>query len=180
MSKKTTMIIAVALFIVGAVGGNYFIKMIKQPPEPSEQSRSLIGKPAPAFTLKALDGVPEESHQWLGKVQVLNFWATWCAPCQREIPVLIEIQNEYASRGVQIIGIAIDKKEQVERYAAEKGINYPVLVGEDDAIEVAIRHGNDVNLLPYTVFIDRDGKIAAMKYGEIDRKRLVEEIEKLL
>ena len=181
MNKKAMMAGAVVIFIVGMIAGNMIIKAIKAPPEPSETSQSLIGSPAPAFSLQALDGVREESSQWLGQVQVVNFWATWCPPCKREIPLLIDTQERYGNRGVQIIGIAVqDKLEGVRAYAQEKGINYVVLDGGSDGVDIATQYGNDMGILPYTVLVDRNGKIAFLKYGEIDKKTLESEIDKLL
>ncbi len=178
MNKKT-LIGAIALFLVGAVGGNFLIKSIKQPPEPSEATQSLIGSPLPEFSLIALDGVRENIKQWQGKVQIINFWATWCPPCKREIPALIDLQNEYQSQGLQVIGIALDKHDPVSEYVKKEGVNYPILLGSD-AIEISERLGNDMGILPYTVIVDQVGNISYVKYGEADKETLEEKIKQLL
>jgi len=178
MNKKT-IIGALALFFVGAIGGNFLVKSIKQPPEPSQETQSLIGSPLPEFSLVALDGVRENIKQWQGKVQIINFWATWCPPCKREIPVLIELQTEYAARGLQVIGIALDKREPVSEFADEAGINYPILLGSS-AVEISEQLGNDMGILPYTVIVDQVGNISYVKYGEADRITLEEKIKLLL
>ncbi len=181
MNKKTMMVGAVVIFLAGSVLGNFAIKMFKQPPEPSEATQSLIGSPVPPFHLKALDGVREDSSQWLGKVQVLNFWGTWCPPCKEEIPTLIDVQERYGDRGVQIIGISVqDRLESVKTYAREKGINYTLLDGDGDGVDLASALGNDLGILPYTVLVDRNGNIAYIKYGLISLKTLESEIIKLL
>ncbi len=181
MNKKTVMVGAVVIFLAGSILGNFAIKMFKQPPEPSEATQSLIGSPAPTFHLKALDGVREDSSQWLGKIQVINFWGTWCPPCKEEIPTLIDVQERYADRGVQIIGISVqDKLSAVKRYAQDNGINYVLLDGDNDGIDLATQLGNDLGILPYTVLLDRDGRIAYVKYGLISLKTLEREINKLI
>ncbi|ALP52126.1 hypothetical protein Tel_02630 [Candidatus Tenderia electrophaga] len=180
MNNKQIIIGAVVIFLVGAVGGNYFIKMLRQPPEPSADTQQLIGLRVPSYSLLGLDGVRERSEQWLGKVQVINFWATWCPPCKREIPALIELQQDYANHNLQVIGIALDDVEPVRAYAQEMSINYPVLVGDSDAIEVAEQLGNDMGVLPYTVVTDQAGNIRFIRYGEVDRETLEAEIRKLI
>lgn len=180
MNNKQVIIGAVVIFLVGAVGGNYLVKMLRQPPEPSAETRSLIGSKLPDYSLLGLDGVRESGAQWLGKVQLINFWATWCPPCKREIPALIELQNDYANQNLQVIGIALDNVEAVREYVQEIGINYPILVGDDDAIEVAKQLGNDMGVLPYTVITDQAGNIRFIRYGEVDRETVENEIQKLI
>ncbi len=181
MNKKMTWVGALILFIVGAVGGNYVVKMFQQPPEPSQATQSLIGSPVTPFSLLGLDGVREENSQWIGKVQVINFWATWCPPCKREIPILIELQRQYGNVGLQVVGISLDRDEEsVRDYADKNSINYPVLVGSGEASDIVEQLGNDMGLLPYTVITDQAGNIAYIKYGEADRETLETEIKKLL
>jgi thiol-disulfide isomerase/thioredoxin len=181
MKNKQVMIGAAILFVIGAVAGNYAVKMWRQPPEPSTQSKSLIGTHLPAYSLLGLDGVREDGHQWLGKVQVINFWATWCPPCKREIPELIKLQHDYRNNNLQIIGIALDDAESVRKYEQEAGINfnYPILVGQDDVIKVSEKLGNDMGILPYTVITDQAGNISYIKYGEVDRETVENEIKRL-
>ncbi len=180
MKNKQVMIGAVAIFLFGAVLGNFAVKMFRTPPEPSAETQSLIGSSLPEYNLLGLDGVRERSEQWLGKVQVINFWATWCPPCKREIPTLIELQNEYRNHNLQVIGIAMDDAEPVRQYADKKGINYPILVGEQDVIDVSEQLGNDLGILPYTVITDQAGNITFIRYGEVDRNTLESEIKKLI
>lgn len=179
MNKKVTIAGAVILFVVGVLFGNYAIKWLRQPPEPSSATQSLIGTAVPPFSLVGLDGVQEDIAQWQGKVRVINFWATWCPPCKREIPAMIELQNQYGPQGLQTIGIALDNSEAVSAYVEESGINYPTLLG-DEAIEVSEKLGNDMGVLPYTVIVDQAGNIAYVHYGELDRATLEAEIKKLL
>lgn len=118
--------------------------------------------------------------QWQGKVMVVNFWATWCPPCIAEIPEFIKIQKQYNKQGVQFIGIAIDQKSKVQAYAKETGMNYPVLLGDLAGIDLARRIGNAQGGLPYTVIVDRSGKIVTTQLGALSREKLVEIITPLL
>ena len=179
-NKKIVMATAVIIFLVGAVLGDYVVKMFRQPPEPSEQTQSLIGTRVPQFSLLGLDGVKESGEQWLGKIQVINFWATWCPPCKREIPALIELQNDYRNHNLQVIGIALDEVEAVREFVKEMGINYPILVGQNDAADVSEQLGNDLGILPYTLITDQAGNITFIKYGEVDRETVENEIKKLI
>jgi len=105
-------------------------------------------------------------------VVVVNFWATWCAPCREEIPLFVDLQNELGPRGVQFIGIAIDRPELVKPYAAELRMNYPVLISSLDGIELSRAVGNRAAVLPYTIVIDRAGRVVAKEVGAAGVKRL--------
>ncbi len=178
--SKNTIIGAVILFIVGAIAGNYLVKTLKHPPEPSQATQTLIGSPVPEFSMLGLDGVRENISQWQGKVRVINFWATWCEPCKREIPALIELQEQYGRLGLQVVGISMDvKAEDARKYAQEHNINYPILA-DKDAMDVALMLGNDVGVIPYTVFVDQAGNIHKVKYGEVDRETLENTVKQLL
>lgn len=126
----------------------------------------------PAFTLRDLDGRPREMAEWDGKVVLLNFWATWCPPCRREMPLFAELQQEFGSRGFQVVAVAIDEAPAVREFAAEYGLDFPLLVGDEDAIRVAQAYGNLQGALPYTVLVDREGEVVARFKGEISRSRL--------
>jgi len=130
-------------------------------------SQSLIGQPRPDFSLPDLQDKPRQIKEWDGKVLVLNFWATWCPPCVREMPFFVEMQEQYGERGLQFIGIAIDDKQMVQDFIDTMGVAYPVLIGAADAIEVSKRYGNRFGALPYSVIIDRSGKIAHIQQGEL-------------
>jgi thiol-disulfide isomerase/thioredoxin len=146
---------------------------IASPPIPSdmidESAPPLVKIPdrLPQFSLSDLQGTPTPIDRWNGKSLVINFWATWCAPCRREIPLLQALSGEWGNRGVQVVGIAVDHRDQVSSYARELKIGYPVLVGEQDALDVATSLGFDSPVFPFTVFTDRRGEVVALYVGEL-------------
>jgi thiol-disulfide isomerase/thioredoxin len=126
----------------------------------------------PEFTLSNLQGQATPISTWAGKPLVINFWATWCAPCRREIPLLNILAREWASDGdVAVVGIAIDHRDQVLQFATQFKVAYPLLIGEQDALEVAAKFGVDSPAFPFTVFTDRRGEVVALFVGELHRQQ---------
>jgi thiol-disulfide isomerase/thioredoxin len=130
--------------------------------------------------LPDLDGARQRLENWKGKVIVVNFWATWCAPCRKEIPELIRAQQGLRDRGLQIVGIAVDDADKAKSYAAEIGINYPVLVAGLDGVALSRTAGNNMEALPYTVVLDRTGKVAASHLGDLNQAQLEKLVAPLL
>lgn len=125
----------------------------------------------PEFALPDLQGETRHVSEWDGNLLVINFWATWCAPCRKEIPMLVEAQRAYRDRGVRILGLALDRRKPVERFAAEYGINYPVLVDAAGVARVQDAFGGGTGL-PMTVVVDRKGRIRERVAGELTRAEL--------
>ena len=119
-----------------------------------------------AWSLPDPAGQSQALAQWRGRVLVLNFWATWCPPCLKEIPAFIELQRRYGARGLQFVGIALDQVEAVRPFIADHRLNYPVLVGDQDVARLMMGLGNDIGGLPYTVVIGRDGTVLTRHQGE--------------
>ena len=140
----------------------------------------LLGQPRPAFSLPDLQGRQHPISEWDGHVVALNFWATWCPPCLKEIPELIRMQSDYGPRGLQIIGIALQNPQEVVAFAQRHGINYPLLAGEMPVLRIAEAYGNDLGALPYTVVIDRQGRIAYIKRGAVQRAEMDKVLRPLL
>lgn len=123
----------------------------------------------PAFALSDLSGQPTPISRWSGKSLVINFWATWCAPCRREIPLLQTLATDWAARDVTVLGIAVDYRDKVRDFARELKIDYPLLIGEQDALDVAAQFGMDSPAFPFTVFTDQRGEVVALFVGELHR-----------
>jgi len=129
----------------------------------------------PDFTLPDLQGQPRTAAEFDGKVLIINFWATWCKPCRKEIPMLVAAQNDYGPRGVQVIGVAVDTRGAATAFADRYDINYPVLAAPTEGARVqdAYTTGDGpAGVLPYTVIVDRDGRMIEHIAGALDRARL--------
>ena len=121
----------------------------------------------PDFTLANLEGQPQSIRSWTGKSMIVNFWATWCAPCRREIPLLKKIQAEHGAEGFQIVGVAVDFRDDVLKYAKEIGIDYPLLIGEEDGLEAVTKFGQGSLGFPFTVFTDNQQRLVLFHLGEL-------------
>ncbi len=127
----------------------------------------------PSFTMQDLDGKDRDFSEWDGRHRLLNFWATWCAPCRREIPLLKEFQAEQGDDGILVVGIAVDFAEDVARYAEAAEFNYPILVGQEEAMAVAESSGVTFIAMPFTMIMSRDGDFLGAYLGELLRPHLV-------
>jgi len=121
----------------------------------------------PVFTLADVHNQPRTLQDWPDKALIVNFWATWCAPCRREIPLLKQLQSKHGDEGFQVIGIAVDFRDKVLAYTKEMQIDYPVLIGEQDALDAAAAFGVDAIGFPFTIFADRQGRIVVAHLGEL-------------
>jgi len=158
-----------------AVSGEPVAKIATAPGEGEQPSDTEMPQPSriptelPVFTLDDLSGKPTSIAKWRGKSLVLNFWATWCAPCQREIPLLKSLADDWQTRDVAVVGVAVDHRAQVLSFADKFRINYPLLIGEEDALDAAAALGVDSPVFPFTVFTDRRGEVVALFLGELHR-----------
>ena len=127
-----------------------------------------------------LRGHPRRLEEWRGQAVVCNFWATWCAPCREEIPLLVAAREKFAAKGMEIVGIAIDNPMKVTEFAATFKISYPILQAEAQGLELMRRLGNDAGGLPYTVVADRQGKLAYRKLGALKQPELEATLSRLV
>lgn len=134
----------------------------------------------PDFNLPDVAGNQHAISEWQGKIRIINFWATWCPPCIKEIPEFVALQEQYAAKGVQFIGIAIDDQEPVETYLAANKINYPMLLGGVTGIALAHQLGNNIDAVPFTLVVNQQGQIIHRQPGEFSREQITAVLAPLL
>jgi len=134
---------------------------------PLEQAK--IPDRLPEFSLGDRSGKTVPIASFAGKSLIINFWATWCAPCRSEIPLLETLQAEWAGRGASVVGIAVDHRDAVLEFADRFKIGYPLLIGEQDALDAAASFGVTSPVFPFTVFTDRRGEVVALFIGELHK-----------
>jgi thiol-disulfide isomerase/thioredoxin len=177
MDTKMTLRLFLSSLLLAAAGlaAGYGLYRWTHSPLPDTAARAggpeldALPEQRPPFTLPDLDARARSIEEWDGHVLLINFWATWCPPCRKEIPLLLELQEEYGERGLRLIGVAIDDPTPVGDYVAQMGIDYPILIGGADASAVSRAYGNSLGVLPYTVLVDRRGRIVYAHQGEISR-----------
>lgn len=135
-------------------------------PRAAADADALLNQPAPAWTLKDLEGKAVSLADYKGKLVVIDFWATWCGPCRMEIPGYIELQKKYGKDGLVIIGVSLDQKgpAHVKKFVEKNGINYPVVMSTDALITTY----GDFTSIPTTFLVDRSGKVIHTKSGAMD------------
>ncbi|MFM1892826.1 MAG: hypothetical protein RLZ44_1903 [Pseudomonadota bacterium] len=164
--------LAVAGAVLGAVVGAGWQYWQQQQPQSTYTAAAGVHETVPDFSYPDLAGQQRQAGEWADKVLVLNFWATWCPPCREETPLFVELQEKYRAAGVQFVGIAIDDQGPTAEFAANYGINYPVLMGDMQAVALSKRLGNRFEGLPFTVVAGRDGRVAVRHSGGMDRDQL--------
>jgi thiol-disulfide isomerase/thioredoxin len=172
--RRETLILGAAGLAAAAAGfllGPVLLKAIR-PKEAGEGSADAnlalrnAGFPDLAGQLRRLS-------EWRGRILVCNFWATWCAPCREEIPLLMAARQKYGAKGVEIVGIAVDNAAKVRDYSTSMNISYPILLAQTEGLELMRQLGNSAGGLPYTVVADRQGipvhrKLGAFKGADLD------------
>ena len=138
------------------------------------QARSAAEAAAmrPDLQFRGLDGQSHRLSEWDGKLVLLNFWATWCTPCLKEIPLLVEAQRRHGPRGFQIIGIAMDDAEPVSRFAERLHMNYPIMVGQAEIAAAMDQLGDQLGAFPFSVLIAPDGRILDRASGDLSAEEL--------
>lgn len=157
----TNKILVVLVLVAAAAAGYWFQQRTSDEPVAPHQDRQM------SFALPDLDGDMRDLAEWEGKARLVNFWATWCAPCRREIPLLKQVQARHGADGLQVIGVAVDFQEDVEAYAESAEFNYPILIGQEDAMAAAETSGIDFLGLPVTMLVSPEGDLIKIHMGEI-------------
>jgi thiol-disulfide isomerase/thioredoxin len=157
----------VAAAAAGAVGGALLL-----------QSRSGAADLL-AARYPDLDGRVRRLLEWRGSVLFCNFWATWCAPCREEVPVLVAAKQQWHSKGFEVVGIGIDSADKIREFAGSYKINYPVLIADASALQLVRDLGNRTGGLPYSVVLDRTGAVAHRHLGAMTGAELRRVLESL-
>jgi thiol-disulfide isomerase/thioredoxin len=171
IGPTTLTVMLSASAVLGYVGYRFVGGQTSEIPSPANGAQApALSDSLPPFTLDDLAGEPTPISSWPDKPLVLNFWATWCAPCLREIPLLKEFQSSHD--GIQVVGIAVDRPDPVQTFSASMDFNYPILIGQNDAMSAAAALGVEVFALPITVFTDAAGAVLGIHTGELHAEHL--------
>lgn len=167
-------ILLIAAIAVTALAAGIGLRQMSQP------QQAPVAQVGLSFSYPDLDGKLRHIEEWRGKLLVVNFWASWCGPCKQEMPGFVEMQRQYADRGVQFIGVAVDQLEPVQAFLRELPVNYPILIAGDSGSVLAGQFGDIIGVLPFTVIADAQGVIVQRKFGELSKTELAELLVPLL
>ncbi len=184
MKKPVVVLLLVVVALAAAGGGVYLQRHLAKSSAPppayspavgigAGQSRNAVtsnvtNQQRPDFTLADVSGKQRHAKEWDGQVVMVNFWASWCPPCVEEMPALNELYLAYRDKGFSVLGIALDAHDDVETFIDPMDIDYPILIGDEQGLTLSQAYGNRLGLLPFSVFVGRDGRIAHVHAGEID------------
>ena len=177
--KRIATVFGVTVVVISALIFFSVLKHTKAPKAPGPIGSNFKGKPAPDFALKDLSGNTVHLSDFRGKAVVLNFWATWCAPCKAEMPWFVEMQKQYGPQGLAIIGVSLDDDvtpEQIAKFTRQLDVNYTILLGNDDTAKL---YGG-VDALPTTFYIDRNGTLVDAIMGLPERDEIEENVKRVL
>jgi peroxiredoxin len=135
---------------------------------------SQSGQRLPDISLPDTDGNTQSLQQWRGQKILVNFWATWCAPCRKEMPDLVSLQSELKEKGLQVIGIALDDADSVKAYLKQNPVNYPILLAPEVGNLLSAELGNSMGVVPFSVFVGHDGLVEFSHVGLITRNMVKE------
>jgi len=173
---KQNFLIFIAAII--ALSGGILLKNITQAkhPETIAEVQALLKQ----TQLVDTKGQQHTLSEWHGKILILNFWATWCPPCLKEVPDFVELQTQYQQQNLQFIGIAIEEKQSLIEHPLYAQINYPVLIAGNGGVSLSKKWGNLASIVPFSVVISPEGKIIHRQQGEFKREKILEIIKPLL
>jgi len=176
VNLRQFLILALVGILLGATAGGIYKWLRQRPVMEASRSSGLL----PDFTLPNIDGTLWRAEEWRGNVLVVNFWASWCPPCRKEMPLFVRLHEELGPEGVLFVGIAIDDPQAVQDFIDTLGVEFPILLGQEKGIELARKLGNRMEALPYTVIADPGGHIVFRQAGEMSEPVLRPLLEKLL
>jgi thiol-disulfide isomerase/thioredoxin len=170
--RTSTLMALLAAAVLAAAAGLYAYRAMV-----AEDRTVAAAAELARLHLPDLSGKDQELAQWRNHVLVVNFWATWCEPCRDEVPALLRVQAAYASKSVTIVGIAVDSADKVRQFADEFRIGYPLLIGGLEVVDLTQKLGNTAGGLPYTVVVNKAGKVVVRHLGRISEAQLESAIQ---
>ena len=172
---KNTILVAV-LLVAAAVAGFLIQQQLNagdsNPAAEFESTQTTTLNARFALSLPDLNGTQRQISDWDGETRLVNFWATWCKPCRREIPILKQLQSDKSSKNIQVIGVAVDFAEDVIAFAEVAEFNYPIIIGQEDAMAAAELTGINFIGLPFSIVLSADGDIVNTHVGEIHAEQI--------
>lgn len=178
-TRNLVLVGAAILALVAGLGAYQYVST-----KPARLTTAAAAAPSSEAFFKAnlrdLQGINQPMSQYRGKVVVVNFWAPWCPPCREEMPGFVALQSKYKDKNVVFVGIALDEKDKVQAFADEIGVNYPLVLGQLDAAQMAEQLGNRLGGLPYTVILDKQGHIQHTAVGGLSEAKLEPILQKLI
>jgi len=172
----------IALLAAAALAG--WISAGGPPPLPGglapTDSPTMSSEQFYALVFADVEGHPQRLSQWQGKLLVVNFWATWCPPCRKEIPDFAAVSEEYAGRGVQFVGLGVDTADNIARFARDQNVPYPLLVAGTGSLPIMSSLGNSSMALPFTLIVDSQGRVRLRQLGPMNGDRLRASLERML
>ena len=178
MKNKLPILLAVVAALAAAAAGVYTARQQEHatpsaaaPATPSQVQHAALNTLL-GLELADADGTRQALAQWKGKIMVLNFWATWCPPCRKEIPAFSAMSAKYRDKGVQFVGVSIDTAGNVRSFQREHQVSYPLLIAEPSVVQLTESLGNAAQGLPFTVIVDKTGVISRVKVGMLSEDDL--------
>lgn len=167
MSKFAAIALAILVAAAALAAGLYWGGAARQGTPTTDAGASLLNS-----TFEEPGFGPRRMDSWPGKVLVVNFWASWCGPCREELPMLNRVHREMAPQGVQFVGLAIDSAQAVAEFEKILPIEFPVVIGNANTLELARALGNKAGGVPFTVILSRSGRVVAVHLGALDEAEL--------
>lgn len=166
--------VAIMVIVLSGLAVRHFVFAPTVPPE------SITSDAFFAAEFVDLNGQPQQMAQWKGKTIIVNFWATWCPPCLKEMPELSNLHKKYQSRNLVVLGISSDEPDKIRQFSQETPVSYPLLSGDIDAMHISESLGNNKSVLPYTAIISPDGSVKMTYFGLVTQALLEESFLPLL
>lgn len=180
MTRTSKYLTIAAVAAIALTAGALTYQSVESGKAAANMAATDAGETVLGLTLPDMDGVDQPLAQWRGNVMVVNFWATWCPPCIKEIPEFAAVSRRHADAAVQFVGISIDTLENVQAFDEEVQVPYPLLIGTHETLRQFADLGNAPQAMPFTIILDREGQMRHVKLGTLNEEELESKILGLL